>query len=231
MTRQQELYRMIGDAFRELADIPVDSTTQPSPSPTHNDTAPVPILSPFAQRTGAWIKPFNITIKKLSERPDAPLRNQSVVYFLKDIWTTEHGTWDPSNKPGSIDAWAREAYLRSPSDPDYIEEGGSDHHMMGAVIGLDGKLIKGKVIRHWSDGFAKLGDPNYQDAYTNISTAEKSGWSNLAMAGSSDYWPDRQQSGPWCFCPEGASEVICGIGMPGGGHITTWAVWQAMKLS
>ena len=33
--------------------------------------------------------------------------------------------------------------------------------------------------------------------------------------------------GAWCWCPQGASDVVWGGGLPEGNHISTFAVWQA----
>jgi hypothetical protein len=70
---------------------------------------------------------------------------------------------------------------------------------------------------------------DYRD-YTTLYSAPKSGWANLPMVGSSGYALERGESGPWCWCPMGAAEVVCGGGMPNHEHISTFAVWQMFKL-
>ncbi|MCB0159138.1 MAG: hypothetical protein KDD83_13470, partial [Caldilineaceae bacterium] len=36
---------------------------------------------------------------------------------------------------------------------------------------------------------------------------------------------------PWCWAPSGAADVVCGAGLPAKNHISTFAVWQAVKRS
>jgi hypothetical protein len=170
-----------------------------------------------------------LSVKTLAERPDAPLRNANCLYVLKDLFTTRSGSWDVSADWGSIEQWARDTYLKAPNDPLYIDEAGGDHHLFALVLGLDGKPVKRQAFVYWSDGFSKLMSRNYQ-GYQTLYGADKSGWANLPMAGSSGYYPERDKSGPWCWCPVGASEVVCGGGMPNHEHISTFAVWQMLKL-
>src|SRR5690606_28149784 len=101
---------------------------------------------------------------------------------------------------------AREDYLR----PEFLEAG-ADHHLFAAIIGLDGQFIKDHEITFWSDGFERLGDPNYT-AYHRERTKENSGWANIFVAGGSFYVPENGASGPWCWAPVGAAEVVCGGG-------------------
>lgn len=82
-------------------------------------------------------------------------------------------------------------------------------------------------ITYWSDGFERLGDPDY-DGYTTICVKPESGWANLPLAGSSSFAPDRGESGPWCWAPGGAAEVVCGGGLPHKHHVSTFVVWQAV---
>jgi hypothetical protein len=50
------------------------------------------------------------------------------------------------------------------------------------------------------------------------------------MAGS-NYFPESGQQGPWCWAPQGASEVIVGGGMPANHHVSFFVVWQAVERS
>ena len=219
MSRRQELFQILSNAFAELATLP-DEVTSP-------DKPPLPSLVP--QRLTRWAAPFGLTVKKLAERPDAPLRNAVYAFFLKDLFTTRAGSWELGSEPGSVEAWARDTYLRVPADPLYIDEGGGDHHLFGMVLGLDGLPLKRQSFVFWSDGLDKLADKTYKGYQMQLS-APKSGWANLAMAGSSGYYPERDGSGPWCYAPMGAAEVVCGAGMPNHEHISTFAVWQLVKL-
>jgi len=50
------------------------------------------------------------------------------------------------------------------------------------------------------------------------------------MFGSS-YVPERGEQGPWCWTPRGlVAEVMCGGGMPANLHISTFVVWQAVRV-
>ena len=109
---------------------------------------------------GSWTDYLNVSIKSIAERPDRPAAGD-VVYVIKDVFTTRDGSWDPSDKMGSVDAWARDAYLKPFGAPDYFDDAGADRHIFAHVLGLDGKPIPEAEIVFWSDGFDKLGDPNY----------------------------------------------------------------------
>jgi hypothetical protein len=86
-----------------------------------------------------------------------------VIYVVKDIFTTRNGSWEPLDQTGSIPQWARDEYLKPFDAPDYFDDAGGDHHLFAAVIGLDGKLVRGQEIIYWSDGFDMLGDPEYDN--------------------------------------------------------------------
>ena len=86
MSRRQELFQILSNAFAELATLP-DEVTSP-------DKPPLPSLVP--QRLTRWAAPFGLTVKKLAERPDAPLRNAVYAFFLKDLFTTRAGSWTSS---------------------------------------------------------------------------------------------------------------------------------------
>ena len=165
----------------------------------------------------------HMSIKTVDERPDKP--SGDIVYVIKDVFTTLSGSIQPTGQPGSIPQWARDAYLT----PQFLEIG-ADHHLFAAIIGLDGKLIKNHEVLYWSDGFGQLGDPGYQK-YIRERTKESSGWANNFMASGSSFAPDRGESGPWCWAPAGAAEVICGGGLPLNHHVSTFAVWQAVHRS
>jgi hypothetical protein len=172
------------------------------------------------------VKPFNIGIKAIDERPDKP--GGDVLYLVKDIFTTRDGSWELSDKPGSINQWARDAYLKPFGAPDFFDDAGGDHHLFAAIIGLDGQLMREKEVIFWSDGFDKLGDANYQ-GYVLRQTKSHSGWANIVSGSGSSFVPERGESGPWCWAPAGAAEVVCGGGMPAKQHVSMFVVWQAVK--
>ncbi len=221
---------------------PIEPDPTVTPLPT-NPTTPTPDVTPstpditpianVAQRLGSWVSSFGVGVEPWTARLDAERENhasQEVIYVLKDLFTTRDGNWEPSDIPGSIDLWAREEYLKPFGAPDYFDDAGADHHLFAAVIGLDGKLISDTEITYWSDGYAMLGDPTYT-GYVTQTTKTKSGWANIIISGSSSYVPERGEHGPWCWMPKGAADVVCGGGMPAKWHVSTFAVWQAVRRS
>jgi hypothetical protein len=72
-----------------------------------------------------------------------------------------------------------------------------------------------------------LGEPTY-DNYVHRLTKERSGWANIVTGPGSSFVPERNESGPWCWAPPGAAEVVCGGGLPANLHISFFVVWQAV---
>lgn len=216
-------HRLIAQEYKLLSDHLDPDIAEP---PTEEPTTPPPIIPPV--RLGRWIQSLRIEQRSIDQRPDKPKLERSV-YMLKDLFTTRDGSWESSGAMGSIDQWARDAYLKPPTAPDYFDDAGASTHLFAAVIGLDGQLIRNHAIYAWSDGFAKLGDPAYQ-GYKVLYTKERSGWANLFMSPSSSYVPERGEQGPWCWCPAGAADVVIGGGLPARQHVSIFAVWQAVRL-
>ena len=172
------------------------------------------------QRISPWVDAFNMRLIPLETRPDNPTGDD--VYVIKDVFTTRNGSWEPSNEPGAVPQWARDAYLK----PEFLEAG-ANHHLFAAVLVSEGNFIKNQPVVYWSDGFDKLGDPSY-DGYVTERTKESSGWANMFIGGGSSFVPERGESGPWCWGPEGAAEIVCGGGLPANQQISTFVVWQKM---
>lgn len=213
-------YTLIANELEALAlDSPTVDPTPPQPEPE----------APIVRHIGSWIDPFHVSVCALAQRPDHAQSKNGLTYYLKDLFTTRDGAWEPSDKPGSVDLWARVRYLKPMNAPDYFDDAGASTHLFAAVIGLDGQLVRGQQIVFWSDGLGQLANPAYQKYITQY-TKEKSGWCNLFMAPSSSYVPERGESGPWCWCPAGAADVVVGGGLPARQHISTFAVWQAVKV-
>lgn len=220
------LYHQLGDAFAKLGEAqPIDPPEQPDRPPVDPPTKP-PSLT---MRTGRWIEPMRMGVTLVHERPDAPKVKDRTIYVIRDLFTTRDGSWEPSNAFGSVDQWARDAYLKPMGHPDYFDDAGAGTHLFGAVLGLDGRLIRNHAFYFWSDGLNKLADQSYT-GYRTMHTKERSGWANLFMAPSSSFVPERKESGPWCWCPAGAADVVTGGGLPARLHISTFAVWQAVRL-
>ncbi len=196
-------------------------------APPDEETPPSPVVE-IERRVSEWIPGYNITMQPISARPDHP--QAEVVYVVKDIFTTRNGSWEPISLPGSVPQWARDSYLKPVGSPDYFDDAGGDHHLFAAVIGLDGKLQRGQEILYWSDGFEQLGDPEYQ-GFVRRYTKEQSGWANIITGPGSSFVPERNESGPWCWAPAGAAEVVCGGGMPANHHISFFVVWQAVQVT
>jgi hypothetical protein len=202
-----------------------DMATSPGPAvplPPAASSGNLPAAqAAFHRRIAPQFATYNMSIRGFDTRPDQP--SGDIVYIVKDIFMTFNGLWENSSGDNSAPEWARADYLR-----DSFTEAGADHHLFAAVIGLDGELIKDHEISFWSDGFERLGDPTYE-GYIRVKTKSDSGWSNLFMVASSQFAPDRGESGPWCWTPSGAAEVVTGGGLPLNHAVSTFVVWQAMK--
>lgn len=175
---------------------------------------------------GTWVDDLRLGIKKISERPDNP--QGEIVYEIVQIFTTLLGSWEPSGEFGSIDQWARDAWLKPFGAPDFFDDAGGDHHIFAAIIGLDGELLREHEVRFWSDGFEQLGNPEFT-GYESRLTKTQSGWANIPIYSGSSYYPENGQQGPWCWAPVGASEVIVGGGLPANQHVSVFCVWRAVR--
>ena len=176
-------------------------------------------------RLSDWAQKFNLAVKRCEERPDHP--QGDIVYRVKDVFTTLLGSWDPSSNYGAIPQWARDAYLKPWGADDYFDEGGADHNLFALVLGLDGQPVKAGIqVRYWPDGFAKLGDAGYS-GYVLIDPKPRSGWVGIDIW--SSFSPERGEQGAWCWCPDGASDVAVGGGMPNNHHVSIFVVWQAER--
>ena len=176
-------------------------------------------------RISDWAQKFNLAVKRCEERPDHP--QGDIVYRVKDVFTTLLGSWDPSTDYGAIPQWARDAYLKPWGAEDYFDEGGADHNLFALVLDLDGKPVKaGTSIRYWAEGFEKLGDAGY-NGYLRVEPKPRSGWANIDIW--NNFTPENGERGAWSWCPERASDVIVGGGMPNKHHVSTFAVWQAER--
>lgn len=212
------------------ASLETQAPVAPPPTPpaveTKPETPPAPEQT-VTRRISDWVTHYNVTVKPLAQRPDNP--QGKVAYVIKDIFTTRNGSWEPDNQPGSLPQWARDTYLKPLGAEDYFDDAGGDHHLFAAVIGLDGKLQRGQEIIFWSDGYEQLGNPEYR-GYVRRFTKERSGWANIITGPGSSFVPERGESGPWCWAPAGAAEVVCGGGLPANHHISFFVVWQAVSL-
>lgn len=236
MPTKAELYLNAANAFIQLGNMTsgLEQTNYQAIAQSLIDLATIADAPPIVhkittfRREGSWVQPLGLRVKRIVDRPDAPLRTAQVLYVVKDIFTVASGSWDVSGAYGGVDQWARDAYLKAGNDPLYIQAGGGDHHLFGMVLGLDGLPVKNQTFQFWSDGFEKLGDKGY--SMTVVSAQEPSGWVNFPISKGSVYNTANTQ-GPWCWCPSGASEVVTGGGLPDGHHVSTFVVWEAMKIT
>jgi hypothetical protein len=169
-----------------------------------------------------WATELNVSVRKSEDRPDKPAGDS--VYRLVDLFTTHSGSWEPAERTGSITPWAREKYLRPLGAPDFFDDAGGDHHLFARVLDADGRpVLRDDLIRYWSDGFERLGDSGYA-GYVFATPKQKSGWANQPAFNS--FSPERGEQGAWCWCPDGASDVVIGGGLPNNQHVSFFAVWQ-----
>lgn len=162
-------------------------------------------------RVSDSIKQFNVEIRPAVGKPG------ETIYRVKDLFTTRDGSWEPSNRPGSVPQWARDTYLKPPSHPQYNDDAGADHHIFGAIAHGD-KLQPHGNIRYWT----------YND---NANHAEQRvklhGWGNIVMWDSSSFVPERGERGPWAWQPAGVNaDVVIGAGMPAKWHVSFFCVWE-----
>lgn len=164
-------------------------------------------------RIGEWAQQFGISIDRVSAQPG------EIVLRVKDIFTTRDGSWEPSDKPGSVPAWARAQYLKPTNHPQYNDDGGADHHLFGAVMEDNGGFF-----RPWGD----IRFYTYTDDKNHVNRRVKlNGWANIPIFGSSGI------PGPWAWHPASGikADLVKGGGLPGAIHVSWYAVWQPVKES
>ena len=126
-----------------------------------------------------------------------------VRYRIKRAFTTHNGSWEPD--PSNIYAvpqWARDAYLKPISAPDYHDSAGGDHHIFARVEDAAGDFIAGERIRFaWPDGH----DARDTDA--------RHGWCNIPIT--SSFVPERGEQGAWdVLVDDSGSESIGKFSLP-----------------
>ena len=164
-------------------------------------------------RIAEWARQWGVQIIPFSELGTP--RPGDIVYRIKDIFTTRDGSWDVSNKPGSIEQWARDEYLTAQFD-----DAGADRHIFGRINHAIGTFDPTGSIRYWT----------YNDEGNDSIQAVKphSGWGNIVMYSSSSFVPARGERGPWAWRPSVVhADEVRGAGMPQNWHVSWFAVWQA----
>ena len=163
-------------------------------------------------RISNWAKAFNVSVERYDAKPG------DTVYRLVDLFTTRDGSWEPSDKPGSVPHWARDKYLKSPSHPQYNDDGGAEHHLFGAVMDENGGLTPFFPIEFWT----------FQDnSNRTIQHGKKHGWANMVIFASSNFVPERDERGPWAWKPASVkADIVIGGGLPAKQHVSWFAVWK-----
>lgn len=158
-----------------------------------------------------WAKHYKVWIEEVQGQPG------ETVYKVKYLFSTRDGSWEPSDKPGSVPQWARDLFLFPPHHPQYNDDGGADRHLFGAVLGDAGGMNAFGSILYWT----------YTDNKNHtVQPVKKSGWANIIMWGPNDDIP-----GPWAWQPANVkADVVKGGGMPGGLHISWYAVWERVVI-
>ena len=156
-------------------------------------------------RISDWAKQFGIWVEPATAAPG------EIVLRVKDIWTTHHGSWELSDQPGSVPAWARADYLLPLWHPQYNHDGGGARHLFGAVLGERGMETSGAIHFY-----------TYTDNRNHVAVPVKpSGWANIFLNGPSAI------PGPWAWQPANRkADLVKGGGLPGGEHISFYVVWE-----
>jgi len=169
-------------------------------------------------RISPWVVKFNATIVPAKVQPG------QTYLRVEDFFTTRDGSWELSNKEGSVTDWARERYLKPYGSPDYFDDGGGDHHLFGGIYDLStGKMQKtGKIHYYtWTDNANQVDMP----------VKDKSGWANVIA--NNLFYPDMDGDnttgarGAWAWRPttDLPYEEVRGGGLPFNWHVSWFATW------
>lgn len=131
-------------------------------------------------------------------------------FEIKDIFTTQDGSWDPDDKPYSVPQWARDAYLTKSFD-----DAGAAHHLFSRFEDENGTPMHFYVSYQAGSGSMELVE------------TKPSGWANLPMFNS--FSPERGEHGPWRAFKPDIRHGINGTGLPNNLHVSTFVVWQRVS--
>lgn len=166
-------------------------------------------------RISEWSLRFNVTIERAQGAPG------EVIYQVRDLFTTRDGSWDVSDKPGSLPQWARDDYLKPLNHPQYNSDAGADHHLFGAMM-EDGGLRPWGNIHFYTHG----DNGNHTEQRVKLH-----GWANIPLWPSSSFVPERGERGAWAWYPKGLkADVVKGGGLPANHHISWFCVWEAVEV-
>lgn len=131
-------------------------------------------------------------------------------FDIKDIFTTQDGSWEPDGRPYSVPQWARDSYLTKDFD-----DAGAAHHLLTRFEDEYGAPIHAYISYQAGSGPVELVE------------TKPSGWANMPMFNS--FSPERGEVGPWRAF---ANEIIHGFngtGLPNNLHVSTFVVWQRVN--
>jgi hypothetical protein len=202
----------------------------------------------MTQRISEWIplradkQGANITIIPWQKRPDLDqFAKDTVVYEIKDLWTTVNGGWDNVNDRFGVPQWARDTYLKpwinGHMDPDGIPAGGTSEAILLSCLNSAGQwqVGKGMMFSTEREKAVAQGVKAVDNAGKTVWTMREIApdhWYVIEMTKSSVYMPDGSKLpdygivGPWVLMPVGLGDIVVGAGLPYSWHVATFAVWQ-----
>lgn len=163
-------------------------------------------------RISTWVEQWGGEIVPCTLKPE------QTGFRVRDAFTTRDGSWEPSDKPGSVPQWARDSYLKPLTSPYYNDDGGADHHLFGAILQTSGLLTPFASFDFWT----------HTDNRNHIVVkAKKHGWANQVIF--SHFSPERGERGAWAWRPSGVpADVFIGGGMPNNLHVSWYVVWESV---
>ena len=170
------------------------------------------------QRLGRWVAGtagLNLTITPFEQRADKDEWTGDQVWRIMDVFTTDEGSWELSDKFGSVDAWARTDYHQG---RDFDGSGGS-HHFFIKRLDAAGNVMPGAGLL-WS----LAGEPWI------MRPAKNDGSENLPLE-NCQYDPSAGAHGVWRGTVVAPADVLNGVGLPllrgYTQHTSTYVVFKA----
>ena len=137
-------------------------------------------------------------------------------FKLMDIWTTFFGKWDVGQaSPYAIEQFYRDKYLKPWNHQYYIDDAGGDHHIFVGIFDENGVPVSDYPVQFSTENF---------NSYDVLNTKQH-GFSNVVLYPSSNYDP-MTQKGPWKVRIGTDSDIVTGIGLPNGHHVSTWVTYR-----
>jgi hypothetical protein len=127
------------------------------------------------------------------------------MYKVKDQFTTRDGSWTPNGELYSI-------------TPEMAARYGADANSLGGATNIYVKLEGGPggEVRFFTNGGLVEKHP-----------PQSNGWAHTTMFNPGSGYNPNNNVGPWSvMADEAPSEIVSGIGLPFGWHISTFVVFQ-----